>query len=114
MTAAFAAYRRKWRKENADKVAAQNARAIDTQRNWRFRREYKINLATYEILLLKQEGKCAICQKSWQEFTREFAVDHDHVTGKIRGLLCFLCNTKLAVLESSEFMDAARRYLGAV
>jgi hypothetical protein len=38
----------------------------------------------------EQDGKCAICQKE-----KPLCVDHDHVTGKVRGALCTGCNTRL-------------------
>ena len=40
----------------------------------------------------KQEGKCLICGHHQNEFKRRFDVDHNHITGKIRGLLCINCN----------------------
>ena len=43
----------------------------------------------------KQDGCCAICKKPQVEFKRAFAVDHDHKTGEIRGLLCSKCNITL-------------------
>ena len=45
-----------------------------------------------------QEGKCCICQK----VPNELHIDHNHDTGKIRGLLCFNCNTSLGKFEDSE------------
>lgn len=63
-----------------------------------------------------QNGKCAICGKEETSLCRwgtvkNLAVDHDHVTGKFRGLLCQLCNTRLAVLEDVEFVSSALKYL---
>lgn len=43
-------------------------------------------------LLEKQARKCAICYKLESSFQRGLAVDHNHKTGRIRGLLCFKCN----------------------
>lgn len=39
-----------------------------------------------------QKGRCAICQKHERYFKRRLSQDHDHKTGKNRGLLCFPCN----------------------
>ena len=57
-------------------------------------------------MLKKQNNCCAICKKHKSKFARSLAVDHDHSTGEIRGLLCFWCNkrfvgrhTKLSVLK---------------
>ncbi len=49
----------------------------------------------------KQRGRCAICGKHQSQEGKRLAVDHDHVTGKIRGLLCMCCNTKLGWLENN-------------
>jgi hypothetical protein len=42
-----------------------------------------------------QYGKCAICGKDESSFKRKLAVDHNHKTGIVRGLLCFKCNKGL-------------------
>ncbi len=47
----------------------------------------------YKKLWHKQGGRCAICRK-WPK-SRPLNVDHDHNTGKVRGLLCTRCNTQL-------------------
>lgn len=40
----------------------------------------------------KQHQCCAICAKHESQFTKRLAVDHNHKTGKVRGLLCYRCN----------------------
>ena len=62
-------------------------------------RTYGLRPGEYAELLAKQGGKCAICRKVPRK--RYLAVDHDHATGKIRGLLCFFCNSALGVFEFS-------------
>lgn len=70
----------------------------------------------YEDLHNKQNGVCALCEKP--EFKKDaqlgktclLAVDHCHTTGKVRGLLCFICNTNLGRFEKS--LDKVLRYLG--
>ena len=52
----------------------------------------------YLRMLDGQGGRCAICRQSCRT-GRRLAVDHDHQTGRIRGLLCFRCNTSLARYE---------------
>lgn len=51
---------------------------------------YGIDAAEYDRVLAVQDGRCAICLT--RPRTRRLAVDHDHETGKIRGLLCTRCN----------------------
>jgi len=52
----------------------------------------------YAIMLANQGGSCAICREAC-DTGRRLAVDHDHSSGRIRGLLCFRCNTSLARYE---------------
>ncbi|PYQ17504.1 MAG: hypothetical protein DMF80_00495 [Acidobacteria bacterium] len=57
-------------------------------------------------MLVDQKERCAICRKACGT-GRRLAVDHDHQTGRVRGLLCFRCNTALARYEeySARFVD---------
>lgn len=67
----------------------------------------------YEEAYIKQDGKCAICgcKLNSSRYTR-FAGDHDHRTGKLRGLLCTNCNTALGLFKDSiERLEMAKRYL---
>jgi hypothetical protein len=71
--------------------------------------KYGITLSDFNRLLKKQGGKCAVCRGV--EPKRNLAVDHDHVTGKVRGLLCTSCNTTLGKLERLDWITAAAKYL---
>lgn len=51
-------------------------------------------IAEYERRLGEQGGKCAICRCA-PDPRRRFAVDHNHSSGKIRGLLCTVCNARV-------------------
>lgn len=53
---------------------------------------FGISEADYKSLLRKQRGKCYICEKHHTYFNTNLAVDHNHKTGEIRGLLCYRCN----------------------
>lgn len=67
--------------------------------NWK-RKGINITFSEYEALRIKQAGHCAICGAHESSLSRALAVDHDHKTGKIRGLLCQTCNSQvLPVLE---------------
>ena len=56
---------------------------------------YGITQEQYEELLAKQGGGCAICGKTPEEEGKNLAVDHDHGTGEIFGILCTYCNRHL-------------------
>lgn len=57
-------------------------------------RTYGFDVARYERLAIQQGGRCAICRKR-PSSERRLAIDHDHATGDVRGLLCDRCNTAL-------------------
>lgn len=80
--------------------------------------EYGITLAEYEALFAKQNGVCAICQKpektidKKQNKLRRLAVDHCHTTDKIRGLLCFECNTGIGKFgDNPQLIERAAEYV---
>ncbi len=58
-------------------------------------RKFGITLEQYDELLRAQDGKCAICEKNTEEEGISLAVDHDHKTLEIRGLLCRYCNHRV-------------------
>lgn len=62
---------------------------------------YGIGIEEYNQLFIEQKGCCAICNKHQSEFTKSFAIDHCHSTGKIRQLLCIRCNTALGAVGDS-------------
>jgi hypothetical protein len=80
-----AAYARKYRKT----PAGQKSR-VDSVRL----RRYGMGKGEYERRLIEQGNACFICLKPCKSGKR-LAVDHNHITGKVRGLLCYSCNTGL-------------------
>ena len=74
------------------------------------RRKYGLKEGEYEAMLLAQGGKCAICGN--RPVTIRLAVDHDHVTGRVRGLLCRRCNRALGLWEGDVLkMEALIAYV---
>lgn len=67
----------------------------DKARDYKLRSRYGITLAEYNKMFKKQGYKCAICRKKWNKRQKRFAVDHNHHTKYIRGILCTYCNSKL-------------------
>jgi len=63
---------------------------------------YGLTTEDYDALYDRQGGRCAICGCSEGESIKgAFAIDHDHTTGRVRGLLCGLCNTAIGKLQDS-------------
>lgn len=63
-------------------------------------------------MLEHQMGHCGICLEHQCNLPRRLAVDHDHVTGKARGLLCRECNLSLGFMgDSQELLKVAANYL---
>lgn len=59
------------------------------------RRKFGISYAEYLQIFELQGYACAGCRRRREEFKNSFAVDHDHSTGAVRGLLCWHCNSLL-------------------
>ena len=82
------------------------------QRRYRLKTQYNLTLEDYEAMHEAQGGGCAICGEA-EDTGRLLAVDHDHETGLVRGLLCTRCNTGLGLFrDNPDLLDAAREYLG--
>lgn len=81
-------------------------------RAYHLKRLYGITLEQYDQLLEKQNHSCAICKRHESEFKTRLAVDHDHKTGEIFGLLCMYCNHRLIGKERRpELFENASKYL---
>jgi len=57
--------------------------------------------AQYDAMLVTQEGHCGACPATTPGGKGAWHVDHDHKTGKIRGLLCHHCNTALGLVKDN-------------
>lgn len=79
------------------------------RRNYHLRTTYGITIEDYDRMLEEQGGKCAVCGKKPRKTS--LAVDHNHRTGKVRGLLCFSCNYKIVGRHNSKLLGAAADYL---
>lgn len=88
-------------------------------RNGYLRRAFGISLAEYTAMAVKQGGVCAICAQLETRKDRSgnvcpLSVDHDHATGKVRGLLCDACNNAIGRLnDDPRLARAVARYLEA-
>lgn len=67
------------------------------------RRYYGISVEQYEALIAAAEGVCEIC-KGVCPTGRALAVDHDHVTNRVRGVLCSNCNQALGKFKDDQWL----------
>ena len=84
---------------------------LNKEKAAQLKHNYGISLDQYNQLFIDQNGCCGICSIHQSELSRALAVDHDHSTNEIRGLLCSSCNTGLGLLQdSSELLESAIKY----
>lgn len=110
-------YMQQWRAAHADELKAYaranspkyaSRRAVATRR-YQLKYHYGLSTDEYRDMLVGQAGRCLICGLVPE---RTMTVDHDHATGKVRGLLCNPCNRLLGIArDSTERLAAAIRYL---
>jgi hypothetical protein len=104
---------KKWQQENPERLN-ENRREYrrrparqSADRAGYLKRKYGMTIADYERMFEAQGRVCAICGEE-----RTLHVDHDHVTGSIRGLLCFRCNQAIGSLqEDHDIFQKAADYL---
>lgn len=110
-----------WKKANRDKVNANSRKMyhkdIETARAKEVSRKKGLNLEEYYLMLKSQDNKCKICNRPERRKNRSdggvasLCIDHNHITGRVRGLLCHDCNTALGKLdEKVEFMKSMINY----
>lgn len=93
---------RQWRQRNKDRTRRYSFL-------FNLKKLYGMTEEEYEALLLAQGNRCGICTKL---FVKTPHIDHDHKTGKVRGLLCNDCNTGLGRFKDDfSVVRAAVRYL---
>lgn len=75
-------------------------------------RRFGMTLEDYVRLGVRQKWRCRICDRSREELQQDLVVDHNHKTGKVRGLLCKGCNQALGLLHDEvEWIQRAIDYL---
>ena len=95
------------------KTRIKATRNPDRARDTHLRRNYGITLADFNRMVLKQSSKCACCgtDKPGGKHN-QWCVDHDHITGAVRELLCKDCNIVLGLVEDSpEHLQRLIHYL---
>lgn len=97
-------HQREWRKNSS------------AGREYHLKKSYNLSLEDYRSILESQNGVCVICGKEetlkLRGVTKPLHVDHNHRTGKVRGLLCNECNSGLGRFKDNiELLQSAIQYL---
>jgi hypothetical protein len=102
---------KEWREKSKVHLKGYTQRTFKSKKNSSLKRKYGIGIDQYNILLEIQNNTCYICGKS-EVLNKSLAVDHNHETGKVRGLLCYRCNTALGFVEEKvEILQNMINYL---
>lgn len=101
-----------------DHAKAKHRLNPEAKRSGRLKAEYNLTIEEYQAMLEMQGNGCAICgvretgvsEKGKRQ--RSLSVDHDHKTGKVRGILCHRCNFAIGQLQDNpELLLKAAEYL---
>lgn len=100
------------RRNATRQLSYQDPEVRKTQMNTRYNARYGITLDEYNEWSKKQNHRCKICgvlaEHTWH---KRLHIDHDHKTGKLRGLLCPRCNWGISHIEDKEWIIKAQKYL---
>jgi hypothetical protein len=97
----LAGQQRKWCSDTCSKEATRAKRLASI---------FNLTPDEYDLILDHQGGVCAICGRPPKPGKR-LAVDHDHKTGFVRGLLCFLCNRRVLGARSADVLVKTAAYV---
>ena len=103
------------------RIAAQNARYYARNRGkWGAKirarylmRVYGLEVHQFDALWEHQGGTCALCDKTLTRRSGGHAIDHDHVTDVVRGLLCVPCNGFVVAAFEHKLFERVTSYLQA-
>ena len=75
---------------------------------------YGLTPEQYKMILKRQKNKCTVCPTKLSKLSsKEIHIDHNHKTGKVRGILCQKCNLALGLLlESVNIIKSLLNYIG--
>jgi hypothetical protein len=113
-------YRKKYRQtEKGRDIMRKSARdwarketSKKAHRSWVLKSQYGITADDFGKMLENQNNLCACCGIDFDDTTQGPCIDHDHNTGKVRGLLCASCNWGLGHFEDSILkLESAINYL---
>lgn len=101
---------KQWKKNNSERVNKLNKQWRDehpdiiktARQKCRLKQNFNISLEVYYEMLEKQNHCCAICGKHENKLKKRLAIDHNHKTGEIRGLLCSNCNLAISLFDDDQ------------
>lgn len=102
----FGKQNKSWVQANRESVRANSFR-------YKLKTAYGLTEEQYDDMLALQDGRCLICRREFASDRRLVPhVDHCHETGRVRGILCFTCNTGIGKFNDNiEWLEAAIAYL---
>ena len=113
-------YMLQWNANNKERTLIQYR---PTKKAWNLKKNYGLSLDEFLEMALNQRGKCKICNNREQQVNSlseidgmtqavMLSVDHNHKTGKIRGLLCSKCNRGLGFFrDNPDLLRTAAAYI---
>jgi hypothetical protein len=110
---------KEWKRRNPGKdyatykrwMAKNRPRVLAASRAGKYRNKYGLTVGEYELMFAEQGGTCKICHGTGLK-NKRLSIDHDHKTGKVRGLLCHGCNVMIGLAkENPAHLHAAVDYL---
>lgn len=109
-------YSAKYREKNREAIRARmnawNRQNRTKRKHYALKENYGISLEQYNEMLKQQNDCCKICNEHKDSFDRALAVDHCHITNKVRGLLCKNCNMLLGKAKDKiSILKSAIKYL---
>ncbi|MHB8563312.1 MAG: endonuclease VII domain-containing protein [Acidiferrobacteraceae bacterium] len=112
-----AATNKRWREKNAERLKKYEAgrknkpERVAAKKHWMRKHRYGITSQEYAALVKRAGGRCELCGRKFKGGKKSIHVDHDHETGRVRGLLCPGCNTALGQLCDLPGVERALAYL---
>lgn len=83
-----------------------------SHQKWHLKKKYGLSQSSWDVMWATQGAKCFLCAASLTLGERNHATDHDHLTGKVRSILCAGCNLGIGHLrDDPELMRRAAAYV---
>ncbi len=105
------ATRKRYQQSDKGKAVLRRWKQSDKGKAYRLQLSYGLSMEDYNKLFDQQESKCKLCNREFnKEDSHDIRIDHDHKTGKVRGLLCHKCNVALGLFDEDicRLLNAAK------